>query len=145
MTNHFDNLPERLANRIEIGPNGCWNWTGALSHGYGHVWFRDLGQYAHRVVWTLLRGPIPDGLHIDHLCENRACVNPEHLEPVQPWVNLYRGNAPAALNLRKTHCLRGHPLAGDNLRIDYRGNRRCRICQNAHQRASYHKHKAAGR
>lgn len=76
----------------------CWLWPGALSRGYGRVVlpmelavrYRNIDGPAHRVTYTLLRGPIPDGLTLDHLCHNKACVNPWHLEPVTAAANLRR-------------------------------------------------------
>ena len=63
--------------------DGCWEWTGALRNGYGHFGFaRDVLVYAHRFAYEQAHGSIPTGLHIDHLCRNRKCVNPSHLEAV---------------------------------------------------------------
>ena len=69
----------------------CWIWTGAKSVGYGHFGTQQVLWTAHRYAWTRLVGPIPEGFDIDHLCRNRACVNPDHLEPVTRAVNLRRG------------------------------------------------------
>jgi len=114
------------------GPDGCWVWTAARVTGYGR--FRLAGKQvgAHRLAYELLVGPIPDGLTIDHLCRNRACVNPSHLEPVTGRVNTLRGFAPPARNATKTHCLAGHPFEGDNLRFTSRVERICRTCRNEH-------------
>ena len=119
-------------------PNACWPWTGTTDgHGYGAIGVRsdDLtwrSRKAHRVVYELLVGPIPEGLQLDHLCRNRACVNPDHLEPVTNRENSLRGFGAAAMNARKATCPRGHVLAGRNL-VQCRaknGSRECRICAN---------------
>jgi hypothetical protein len=83
---HRDPL-DRIATKIELAIDGCWTWTGAkASHGYGNT----ARTTAHREVWELLIGPIPDGLTLDHLCRNPLCVNPDHLEPVTCAENLRR-------------------------------------------------------
>lgn len=81
----------RFWSRISIAESGCWEWTGALiASGYGSIRVNDRGLVAHRFAWELLRGPIPDGLQVDHLCMNRKCCNPDHLEPVTQAENLRR-------------------------------------------------------
>lgn len=104
----------------------CWPWTGALRGlGYGQFSIgNDLPTIgAHRVAYHLVKGPIPDGLTIDHLCGNPACCNPAHLEAVTMRENILRGNGIGARNARKTHCKNGHPFDGDNLVV--RNGRRC--------------------
>lgn len=96
----------------------CWIWLGARNKNYGRF---NIDQatpvWAHRFSYELLIGPIPSGLHLDHLCRNPPCVNPSHLEPVTVAQNLERsGMAPATVNSRKTHCPNGHEYAGDNVR-----------------------------
>lgn len=104
----------------------CWLWRAhRLPTGYGQFYFDGQMRYAHRVAYELFVGPIPAGLTIDHLCRVRACVNPDHLEPVTNRENILRGVAPSALNARKTHCIRGHVF----LRLDTRGHRDCGKCQ----------------
>lgn len=108
---------------------GCWNWTGALKeNGYGAFAGYNRNGYAHRFSYTHFRGPIPEGLTIDHLCRNRSCVNPDHLEAVSLRTNSLRGNSPSAQCARKTECPRGHPY--DKTNTYYRkGRRQCRICR----------------
>jgi len=88
------------------------------------------GILAHRFAYELLVGPIPDGLHTDHLCRNHSCVRPDHLEPVTCAVNVQRGIGPAALNAKKAHCMHGHPFDGPNTMIAKNGKRQCRTCHN---------------
>jgi hypothetical protein len=117
----------------------CWIWTKSLDHGYGSI--QEVGTRrgirAHRLSWELHGGTLIDGLELDHLCRNRACVNPAHLEQVTGTINILRGEGAAAQNARKTHCKNGHPFAGDNLRITADGKRQCRECLRARQRARY--------
>ena len=111
------------------GPDGCWPWTGATRGGYGIFWCSGRAVYAHRHAYEIQVGPIPDGLHIDHLCRNRACQNAEHLEPVTNAENTRRGISFSTVNAAKTHCPQGHEYAGDNLYVHPSGReRRCRTC-----------------
>jgi len=109
----------------------CWEWTGTTveTHGnrYGtfqHNWKNVL---VHRYSYELAYGPIPDGLVIDHTCRNGICVRPDHLEAVTNTVNILRGNGTPAVNLRKTHCKRGHPLTPENC-WNRAGRRACKLC-----------------
>lgn len=71
---------ERFRAFVTLAPSGCWEWSGAhLPKGYGLVRWDGRTQQAHRVAWTLANGPIPDGAHVLHRCDNPPCVNPEHL------------------------------------------------------------------
>lgn len=108
--------------KYEANGDGCWNFTGNI-HPTGYGYTRG-HQYAHRFFYTMLVGPIPEGLVIDHLCMNKRCVNPAHLEPVTQGENVRRWQAsrePA------THCHNGHDLS-----IRGKGpNGRCRVCSAA--------------
>lgn len=121
--------------KVERGAESeCWPWVASVtSTGYGALGSGGRSEpkvYAHRVSYELNVGPIPAGLEIDHLCRNRRCVNPAHLEPVPHRENTLRGESPVAVNAAKTHCVRGHALSGPNvyLRPDapWRSCRECR-------------------
>jgi len=109
----------------------CWVWTGSTANrGYGSIHHNGRNGYLpHRLVWELLRGPIPDGLVLDHMCQNRRCVNPKHLDPVTNRVNILRGKSVAALNFIKTECVNGHAFDSKNTKIRKDGTRSCRQCE----------------
>lgn len=127
-------LHVRLMNRVKVNPEtGCWEWTGFRKpNGYAQF---GRNKYAHRVSYGLYVGIIPDGMGLDHLCRNKGCVNPEHLEPVTQGENVRRA--------AKTHCKHGHPLFGDNLKLTAKGYRECRICIERRWRAQAERRKAA--
>jgi hypothetical protein len=106
----------------------CWLWSGRVDgFGYGHFKNQKRSLKAHRVAWTLKRGPIPAGMTLDHLCRNPRCVNPMHLEIVTNKENILRGTSPTAVNALKTHCKRGHELTPENIWTS-RGKRACKQC-----------------
>jgi hypothetical protein len=115
----------RLERSTRLDENGCWVWTASLSHdGYGQFCFRRRMRRVHRVTYELFKGPIPDGLVIDHLCRNLRCVNPEHLEAVTHKENTARG-----LSAPRKQCPHGHPYNEENTYIERStGRRRCRTC-----------------
>ncbi len=115
--------------KVKIIPSGCWDYMGTKgNNGYGCLWHDGHSTFAHRFAYQLFVGPIPEGLEIDHLCRNRKCVNPDHLETVTKKENLLRGIGFGAINARKTHCPNGHAYDTSNTRYDYRGYRYCRAC-----------------
>ena len=118
---------DRLMKKIEV-VGECWLWTaGKAPNGYGKCWLDGRTVGAHRAIYELLVGPIPEGLVIDHLCRVRHCVNPDHLEPVTQQENLLRGDTFQARNRAKTHCPQGHPYDESNTRM-FAGKRACRTC-----------------
>lgn len=139
-------LERRFWSKVEK-TDGCWLWTASTSQGYGRIWTptpdggRMLAQ-AHRVAYELLVGPIPDGLYLDHLCRNRLCVRPDHLEPVTNGENVLRGKSGPAENARKTHCIAGHPFDEKNTRYSA-GKRWCRACAARRQRELKARRRAA--
>lgn len=121
----------------------CWLWTGCvLRNGYGQAWDGTGRDYAHRISYELANGPIPDGLQIDHLCRVRHCVNPAHLEAVTMPTNILRGVSPAALNARKTHCVRDHEFTPENTATTAT-QRVCRTCKRDTQRQYRERKRAA--
>ena len=131
----MERLPERLRNKITTDANGCWLWTGSrYRNGYGQTWNGERPEQAHRVIFRLLRGAIPDGTEIDHLCRVRNCVNPAHLETVPHRTNMRRSETVMGENARKTQCKRGHEFDDHNTRVTPTGARQCRKCVAMHAR-----------
>jgi hypothetical protein len=121
--------------RVELGDelDDCWEWTGLKAKGYGRVMINGHGWQAHRLMFTIFFGPPPPTLEMDHLCRNRACINPLHLEPVSRQENARRA-APWWPN-RATHCRRGHPYDETNTYFNTKGRRECRACRRLLQSA----------
>ena len=129
----------------ELEPSSCHLWTGRKTpRGYGKFRIKRKEYYSHRIAYELAKGPIPDGLQIDHLCRNTSCCNPDHLEAVTSQTNTLRGVGVTARNSRKTHCPQGHEYTPENTYYHRNGGdghtrRRCRTCERARQRARYSK------
>jgi hypothetical protein len=118
-------LPARVAEKVRIDPlSGCWTWIASTTtNGYGQI--KDGPNRtvrSHRLVYEALVGSIPTGLFCDHLCGNRRCVNPAHIELVTNAENIRRGSE------RRTHCKHGHALTGGNVRITKTKKALERIC-----------------
>ena len=138
----------RILAKVSV-EDGCWPWQGNIVHGgYGMSWLDGRPQMAHRAVFQVLGGRIPDGLTLDHLCRNRRCVNPQHLDPCTQRENHARGLINQ--NVSKTHCANGHPFDERNT---YRrpddgthpfGKRGCRACHRQNQ-ARYLRRREASR
>ncbi|GAA2629859.1 hypothetical protein GCM10009863_51610 [Streptomyces axinellae] len=133
--------------------DGCVRWTGYVSQlGYGAFSVNGQRVLAHRFVYELIVGPIPDGYHIDHLCHNRdesceggneclhrRCVNPDHLEPVTVLENLRRSPHTPYGKPPKTACIHGHALTDDNVYVFRSGVRKCKRCTEEQQKERYRK------
>lgn len=133
-------LMQRLLARIDAG-GPCWEWMGALSEGYGVIGRGRRGEgniFTHRAMWELLVGPVPDGLELDHLCRNRRCCNPDHLEPVTRELNVARGARRPGYRRHIVFCPRGH-------RYDHHNGRQriCRTCHREDAEASRARRRAA--
>lgn len=134
-----DTLCRCLFTRVAIdATTGCWNFTSNFRGGYGRMYHGGRTLTAHRAVWELWNGPVPEKLQLHHKCENKACCNPEHLAAVtvrDHYVNL-TPNHLTYTNARKTHCPAGHPLVTGNL-TSRKNARSCLACARARrQKAS---------
>ena len=125
---------EKVEFPLKNNPTRCWVWVGSCGgytdrNNYGRFWYKEHNVSAHRFSYQFIsKKQIPDGYEIDHLCKNTRCVNPEHLQPLPHSENSNHSDNPMALNSRKTHCINGHELSGENLYIKKNGNRLCYAC-----------------
>ena len=134
----------RIFSRVEVDPlTGCWNLRQkTLNDGYARIYYKNKPEKAHRVMYAWLIGPIPKGCRrdipqLDHIiCNNRQCCFPAHLKLRLPKENILRGNAPPAVNARKTHCIRGHLLPTES--NCKRGGRRCNPCRKIEFQRAWH-------
>ena len=124
-------VSERIERYTFPEPNtGCHLWAGCDNLKYGVINIDHRNRLVHRVAYTLAKGPIPEGLQIDHICNNCLCVNPNHLRAVTARVNILRSTGVSAIAARKTHCPKGHPYSGENVYTWGPSNhRQCKTCR----------------
>lgn len=130
---------ERFESKYIPEPNsGCWIWlAGTATEGYGKFWVDGATDLAHRVSWRLAGRATPSNTELDHLCRNRLCCNPDHLEPVSHRENMLRGVSPTALTARSNFCKNGHEFTVENTYYLANGWRRCHACGRAAAKRCY--------
>lgn len=135
---------ERFMEKVNKVEGGCWEWIGAkMPAGYGRFGYTENdvlnNDYAHRISYSFFKGKLKEGLVIDHICRNKSCVNPDHLEQVTQKENLNRsGLVVSTIAGRKTHCKHGHPFDEENT-YHWNGERRCRACGRMRKRRDHKK------
>lgn len=132
-------LEERFWSKVlKREEDECWIWLGSLTTtGYGQIYVNEFKKpiVAHRVAIFIHTGSWPlEGMHTDHLCRLRMCVNAKHLETVTPRENIHRGNAWSGVNARKTHCNHGHEFTPENTYYRDNGSRKCLTCHSDRER-----------
>lgn len=139
MDKYHQIVTSRLISKLEINKKtGCWEWRATISlKGYGQIRYKNNTIHAHRLSYIIFIGPLTPGLELDHLCRNKKCVNPYHLEEVTHQENCKRGDA-GKYNKIKTHCPQGHEYTKENTIID-RGSRLCRECRRIQSINNYYK------
>jgi HNH endonuclease len=147
-TRSWEQVLERIMAKIEmVTESGCWIWTGAnkgSKEPYGRVYFCGRQFSVHKLVYELLKGPVPKGLVLDHLCRVEPCANPDHQEPVTDKVNIYRGHAPGILRMNSLICINGHEWNEDNTRrYEYDNGRISRFCRSCERERSERRRRGA--
>jgi len=116
---------DRFWKFVRVSKAGCYEWLGSVSpQGYARISVAGRPELAHRWVYETFVEIIPKGMVVDHLCRNRKCVNPEHLQIATHRENMLCGTGMAARNKNKTHCVRGHAFDS----VNKNGHRFCRKC-----------------
>jgi hypothetical protein len=136
---------QRFWSRVEVPnqPSCCWEWTGALTdRGYAEVSLDGLVFKSHRVAYSDLIESVPTDKMIDHLCRNRKCVNPDHLQIASDKMNVRTGFSPSGVHARKTHCPQGHPYDNVNTYWWNGTNRQCKTCKREHDKRPNHRRSA---
>lgn len=128
-------VEDRLWSGAVHTESGCWEWQRTRARGYGYIVRDGRLKRAHRVAYELAVGPVPPGKELDHLCANKACINPAHLEAVTHRENVMRADGPSSVNARRTECRHGHPFTPENTRVLANGERACRECKRISSRA----------
>ena len=134
-----EKLKTFLLSNIKI-KNNCWVWTNHKPRpdGYVKIVYKKKQVLIHRLSYEVFKDELTKGLEIDHLCRNKLCINPDHLEEVTHKENVLRGISPMAINAKKTICNRGHKFTEQNTYIEPKtGKRHCRICSSINEHNSY--------
>lgn len=129
----------KFISNVKVIFGSCWEWTGTKrTNGYGSFYAKNKQTQAHRAMYAWVVGPIPIGDVVHHICDNKGCVNPDHLQLMSHSIHTSIHHGPSH-NANKTHCKKGHPFSDENTIIMLRENgtfrgRKCRVCTNARQR-----------
>jgi len=118
----------------DVAPYGCWEWNGHLKNGYGVKMIEGYPRGVHNIMYQVYVGPVKEDYVVHHLCENRRCCNPKHLDQVSKYNNWFLGKSTGALAIREGKCKRGHTFTSENTYINPSGKRVCKKCRAAWNR-----------